>query len=66
MFKDNKYLNDTLEEETLLEELEWNKFIGGKTNDKKILSEQEKELLRKPSYNMLINLKSSGFWDPLG
>lgn len=63
MFKDNKYLNDTLEEETLLEELEWNKFIGVKPMIK-ILSEQEKELLRKPSYNMLINLKSSGFWDP--
>lgn len=63
MFKDNKYLNDTLEEETLLEELEWNKFIGVKSMIK-ILSEQEKELLRKPSYNMLINLKSSGFWDP--
>lgn len=63
MFKDNQYLNDTLEKETLLEELEWNKFIGVKPMIK-ILSEQEKELLRKPSYNMLINLKSSGFWDP--
>lgn len=40
MFKDNKYLNDTLEEETLLEELEWNKFIGVKPMIK-ILSEQE-------------------------
>ena len=42
MFKDNKYLNDTLEEETLLEELEWNKFIGGKTNDKKYCLNKKK------------------------
>ena len=63
MFKDNKYLNDTLEEETTLEELEWNKFIGIKPMIK-ILSEEEKELLRKPRYNKFINLKSSGIWDP--